>query len=145
MWGGEKDRFLSHSSIGVTLPPSTPPPGWVGELSCPYMVKLALQKNYFRSQYNEGLSLWIVTFHKSLFLMCAKSMSSEPLTHWLTGRDAVSCHHCWIVLAMLLLHGFCCYESLLDFMINQIWLLKWSLTYHSPPKSLKIPPLSVLP
>ena len=57
MWGGEKDRFLSHSSIGVTLPPSTPPPGWVGELSCPYMVKLALQKNYFRSQYNEGLSL----------------------------------------------------------------------------------------
>jgi len=57
MWGGEKDRFLSYSSIDVTLPSSTPPPGWVGEFSCPYMVKLALRKNYFRSQYNEGLSL----------------------------------------------------------------------------------------
>ena len=57
MWGGEKDHFLSHSSIDVTLPSSTPLPGWVGEFSCPYMVKLALRKNYFRSQYNEGLSL----------------------------------------------------------------------------------------
>ena len=39
----EREEFLCLSWVAVMLPSSRPPPGWAGESSCPYMVKLGPQ------------------------------------------------------------------------------------------------------
>ena len=40
-WEGENTSCLS--GVNLMFLTSAPPPGWVGEFSCPYMVKLGSQ------------------------------------------------------------------------------------------------------
>ena len=78
--GGEGENFYL-SWADILLPSSVPPPGWAGEFSCLYMVKLGPQITVF---------------------MCAESMFQGSVTTGLTGRVEVSCHYCFIGLGRVL-------------------------------------------
>ena len=41
-WRERKDHFFPHSWVDIRLPSSAPPPGWIAEFSCPYMVQSGL-------------------------------------------------------------------------------------------------------
>lgn len=53
----EEREFLYLSWVNVMLPSSCPPPGWAGESSCPYVVKLGPQITSFHGWREHVLGL----------------------------------------------------------------------------------------
>ena len=101
----EREEFLCLSWVDVMLPSSCPPPGWAGESSCPYMVKLDPQIIVFFFFFN----VW-----KEHVLRIINLLNS-------LDRMWDSCHHCFIVWG-LLLHGFVVKQACLV-----LWLSKPAL------------------
>ena len=83
--------------------------GWTVFLSLHGQARtvMALWKNYFRSQYSEGLSLWHVTFPQIIvFSVCREHILGVINLLSSLGRMWVSCHHCFIVWGHV--SCFCC-------------------------------------
>ena len=91
-------RLLRHSWVEVMLPSFVPPPGWAGEFSCPYVVKLGSQIIVF------------LCLHRA----CPNLLSSLV-------RMWGSCYHCFLVWGMSLasVHGFVAKQACLA-----LWLSK---------------------
>ena len=99
MGGGE--HLFCLSGVNLMFLTSAPPPGWVGDFSCPCMVKLGSQ---------------IVVFY-----VCREHIPGIMNLLNSLGRMWVSCHHCFIVLGYVLC--FCCMVLLLS---KLAWFCGWA-------------------
>ena len=102
---------------------------------------MALRKNCFRSQYNEGVYFEMLPFYKLLFsIVCRERVSWVTKLLRSLGRMWVLCHHCFNVMG----HVTCFYYMFFLFFAKQAWLcgyenmlswviisLQWSLIFFS--------------
>ena len=120
---GEEENHLPCSSSISSL---TPPVCQVGEILTPYGSSgpvMALWKIYFRSQFNEGLSLWSATFSPKLLCRehvlgvinvditgagCRPHVSTIVLLSWDMAHTTIG----W----------FCCWASWIGFAVRQACL-----------------------